>query len=202
MFPNVAHPIVSRFLDVSVTLTLFAVGFVMFAGAGSPMSQQFGWPTWVGSGLMVLLVMVTGLLDVDKMSNIISAITPAIVVAVVIAFAYTLFHLPSDTATLESLSSACPSPVQPWWLSALNYAGLALLLGVSMCLVIGGNHPNPREAGLGGLAGGALYTALLLMQAGVLYANIDRLRDADIPMLTLLSIIRPGSWSWSSSSWR
>ena len=81
----------------------------------------------------------------------------------------------------------------PWWLSALNYAGLALLLGVSMCLVIGGNHLDPRSAGLGGLAGGALYTVLLLMQCVVLYTHIGEVRDATVPMLTLFETLHPAA---------
>ena len=44
VFREVTHPFISRVLDVAVILTLFAVGFVMLAGAGSNMEQQFGWP--------------------------------------------------------------------------------------------------------------------------------------------------------------
>ena len=35
VFRQVARPVLSRVLDVSVTITLFAVGIVMLAGAGS-----------------------------------------------------------------------------------------------------------------------------------------------------------------------
>lgn len=191
VFRNVGHPVVSTFLDISVTLTLFAVGFVMLAGAGSTLEQQFGLPAWIGAGIMTLLVMATGMLDVDKVSSIISGVTPLIIVAVVVAFAYTMFHLPTDVSSIDALASQSESPVQPWWLSAMNYTGLALILGVSMCLVIGGNYPDPREAGWGGLAGGALYTVLLLMSAIVMFLNFPNLGEADIPMLSLFATMHP-----------
>jgi uncharacterized membrane protein YkvI len=191
VFRHVAHPVLSKVLDVSITITLFAVGLVMLAGAGSTLEQQFGLPSWIGAGLLTVLVMVTGLLDVDKVSAIISGVTPLIIVAVIVGFVYTMLNLPSDLAALDAIATQADSPVRPWWLSALNYTGMALLLGVSMCLVIGGSNPNPREAGWGGVAGGALYTVLLLMAAAILYLNIARIGAAEVPMLELFDSMHP-----------
>ena len=191
VFRSVSYPVVAKLLDLSVTITLFSIGFVMFAGAGSSLGQHFGMPTWIGSVIMLILVMVTGLLDVDKVSNIISFVTPLIILAVVFAFVYTMLHLPSDASSLNELASSQESSVAPWWLSALNYNGLALILGVSMCLVIGGSNTDPREAGWGGLAGGILYTILLLMAAITLYLNIEQIAGSPVPMLRLFENINP-----------
>ncbi|MBE8526784.1 hypothetical protein ILP97_56585 [Amycolatopsis sp. H6(2020)] len=191
VFRSVSYPVIAKLLDASVTITLFAIGFVMLAGAGSNLQQQFGLPAWIGSAIMLVLVMVTGLLDVDRVSNIISAVTPLIIIAVCAAFLWTLFHLPSDLSALDHLAAAQESPVSPWWVSALNYNGLALILGVSMCLVIGGNNTDPREAGWGGLAGGILYTVMLIMAAVTLYANTAVVGDSSVPMLKLFEHIHP-----------
>lgn len=191
VFSNISHPVMSKILDTAVTVTLFCVGFVMLAGAGSNIEQQFGIPPWVGAAVMLVLVLITGMFDVDKVSSIISNITPAIIIAVVVAFGYTMFHIPSDFGSVESLSVQQDSPVRPWWLSALNYNGLALLLGVSMSLVIGGNHANPRSAGRGGLWGGLLYTVMLLMAAVTLYFNMAAVGGAAVPMLALFESMHP-----------
>ena len=66
VFKKTAHPIVSRILDISVTLTLFCIGFVMLAGAGSNLQQQFGLAPWLGSLIMTCVVLAAGMLDVDK----------------------------------------------------------------------------------------------------------------------------------------
>ena len=191
VFRRIAHPAISRTLDLAVIATLFCVGFVMLAGAGSNLEQQFGLPTWIGSLIMLVLVATTGLLDVDKVSNIISAVTPLLILAVLTAFVYTLFNLPEGVGRLSELAMQEESPVSPWWLSALNYNGLALILGVSMSLVIGGAHSNLRAAGRGGLIGGVIYTILLAMAAFTLLMNIETVAGDDVPMLSLFESMHP-----------
>lgn len=191
VFRNVSHPVMSKALDISVTATMFAIGFVMLAGAGANLEQQFDFPAWIGSAIMVALVMVTGLMNVDKVSSVISLLTPLIIVAVIVAFVYTMLNLPGETATLTELAQEQESPVSPWFLSALNYNGLALMLGVSMCLVIGGNYSNPKEAGVGGLAGGLLYTVMLVMAGVTLLLNMDKVEGTDVPMLELFNSMHP-----------
>jgi len=191
VFKHVSHPIVSSLVDWSITLTLFGIGFVMLAGAGSTLEQQLGLPAWAGAAIMTALVMMTGMLDVDRVSDIISWITPAIVVAVVIAFIYTMFNIPEDFGVINDIALQAASPVQPWWLSAINYSCMALMLGVSMCLVIGGNTPNLRIAGWGGLGGGALFTILLLMMAIILLFNIEQVGDSEVPMLSMFGSMHP-----------
>lgn len=191
VFRNITHPIISRILDVAVILTLFAVGFVMLAGAGSNMEQQFGWPAWVGSLLMLVLVMVTGMFDVDKVSQVIGLLTPTIIIAVLFVGTYTLLHMPESVDAAISASEAIESPIPNWLVSALNYNGLALILAVSMSLVIGGDNISPREAGVGGIVGGAVYAVLMAIAGFSLLMNAENVGDSDIPMLTLVDNVHP-----------
>ncbi|MBD4423968.1 hypothetical protein GUG96_00605, partial [Xanthomonas citri pv. citri] len=62
---------------------------------------------------------------------------------------------------------------------------------VSMCLVIGGSITHPSEASLGGLTGGLMYTALLLMASTLLYLGYAEIGRADVPMLRLSASIAP-----------
>ena len=193
VFRSVSAPLMSRFLDIAVSLTLLAMGIVMLAGAGSTLEQQFGLPAWIGSAIMAGVVMLTGLLDVNKVTNIISAVTPLIFVAVIVAFVYALMQLPVDFTAAHELAVQADSPVSPWWLSAINYTCMALMLGVSMSLVIGGNTLDPRDAARGGLWGGAVYTVLLIMNAFALLVTFDAVGDADVPMLQLFQTIHPAA---------
>ena len=187
VFRKVSHPIVSKMLDVAVIFTLFAVGFVMLAGAGSNLAQQFGWPTWVGSTAMMVLVLVTGLLDVDKVSNVIGLLTPTIIIAVIVLLGYTLMNMPADSAAVIDTASQTDTPIGNWLVSALNYNGLALILAVSMSLVIGGDHISPREAGWGGIIGGFVYSILLAIAGFVLLMGADKIVGSDVPMLVLVN---------------
>lgn len=183
LFRKVTHPIVSKLLDIAVIFTLFAVGFVMLAGAGSNMAQQFGWPAWVGSTLMLVLVLVTGLLDVDKVSNVIGLLTPTIIIAVIALLIYTLMNMPENTGEVIDIASQTEAPIGNWLLSAVNDNGLALILAVSMSLVIGGDHISPREAGWGGVT----YAILLGISGFVLLMGADKIGDSDVPMLVLVN---------------
>ncbi|KAA8723040.1 YkvI family membrane protein [Corynebacterium phocae] len=189
VFQRVAHPWISRFLDLAVILTLFAIGVVMLAGAGSNLAQQFGTANWVGSTIMLVLVLVAGMLDVGKVSKVISGITPLIVVAVVGLGVHTAFNLPEDIGLAMNTAAQTPSPIDHWLLSALNYSGLALILALSMSLVIGGDNSNPKEAGRGGLLGGFAYAVLMATAAFALVMNAEVAANDDIPLLTLVNQI-------------
>lgn len=191
VFKEVSHPLISKFLDVSVVVTLFAVGFVMLAGAGSNVNQQFDVPAWIGSLIMVVLVMAAGMLNVDKVSKVIGMLTPSIIIAVAALAIYTALNLPDDVSGAIATSGEMESPIGHWLLSALNYNGLALIMAVSMTLVIGGDNINPREAGAGGILGGVIYLIMLGLAGFALIMNAEAIGDSDIPMLQLVEDISP-----------
>ena len=140
---------------------------------------------------MLVLVMITGMLNVDKVSKVIGAITPSIIIAVIFVAVYTLMHMPPDIGQAMETSSQIEAPIGNWLVSALNYNGLALLLAVSMSLVIGGDHISPREAGLGGIVGGIIYLIMMALAGFALFMNSDSAGDTDIPMLQLVDDINP-----------
>src|SRR5699024_12060532 len=63
-------------LPIFIIFTLFGVGVVMVAGAGSTLHQQFGLAPFIGSLLMTVLVICTVMLNVKKVIAIIGSITP------------------------------------------------------------------------------------------------------------------------------
>src|SRR5699024_12275077 len=115
---------VSSLLFVAVLFSLFAVVFVMLAGACSNLAQQFGWPTWVGSTAMMVLVLVTGLLDVDKVSNVIGLLTPTIIIAVIVLLGYTLMNMTADTTSVIETDSKTDTTSDYRLDSSMNSKGL------------------------------------------------------------------------------
>ncbi|WP_050859126.1 hypothetical protein [Corynebacterium pseudotuberculosis] len=188
---SISHPIIARILDISVLITLFATGVVMFAGSGSNLNQQFGLPLWVGTVLMLVLVLLAGLLDVDKITNVIGAITPLIIIFAGIAIVYALATSDADTESLNAAASTINGAAPHWTLSALNYVGLALMMGVSMAIIIGGNSFDTHAAGLGGLLGGLVFGVMLTFAALALFRSADKVAGDDVPMLTIVNEIHP-----------
>ncbi|MCT1600962.1 hypothetical protein M3E18_00635 [Kocuria sp. p3-SID1433] len=65
------------------------------------------------AGLMTLLELGAGQLDVDRVSSIISGITPLVVIAVLAAFLRTMSDLPQDLSQLCTVAQQAESPVRP-----------------------------------------------------------------------------------------
>ena len=193
VYDKISGPIVSRVLDWGTLATLFSIGFVMFAGGGSTISQQFeGVPIWVGGAVMLVLVLLVGLLDVNKVSNVIGAITPFIIVFVVLATGYTIIVTDVDWSSANEFAvNNVESPINNWWTAALNYTGLNVMCAVSMSIVIGGNILDNRAVGVGGLIGGFFYLLLLALLVLSLYMVAPDVHEEDLPVLMLIHNVNP-----------
>lgn len=181
-----------RFLDYSLSISQFCIGFVMLAGAGANLKQQFGLPLWVGSALMCVLVLITGLLDVDRVSALLGYITPLMVVLIIVAIVYGLATVDADWATASATAQeTVPQPLPNWLFATLNYVGLCMFSGISMAILIGGSSWNTKAAGWGGFAGGMLFAVLLIALTVTFILQIDFVHDSDLPILLLLNQINP-----------
>jgi uncharacterized membrane protein YkvI len=191
VFQLISQPWVARFLDVAIITTLFAIGFVMFAGGGANMAQQFGWPVWLGASLTLLAVLASGMFDVDKVSAMIGAIAPFIIVFLIGATVWTLATAEYDIVSLDRTARAVQTSLPNWWLAALNYVGLCAISGVSMTIVMGGSLFDSRAAGVGGLVGGGMFLVLLVLAVAALFVRVDLIGDDALPMLTLVNLVHP-----------
>ncbi|MDR7330789.1 YkvI family membrane protein [Corynebacterium guangdongense] len=188
---RLSHRVVARILDTATIVTLFAIGFVMFAGGGSNLNQQFGWPTWVGALIMLALVIVTGLMDVNKVTMVIGTITPFVIVFILFVTIWTLATSEYNWAELNLAAQDVQTTLPNWWMSALNYVGLCVMTAVSMAIVIGGNFIDTRAAGLGGLLGGMFFLVMLLLLVLALFLQVETVSGAALPVLELINDIHP-----------
>ena len=194
VFRSVSRPWVARYMDITTVFTLFCIGFVMVAGAGANLEQQFGLPTWAGSTIMVVLLLLSGLLDIDRLTNVFSFITPLLIICLIAAFVITLTNMPSDFSHLNEIAQTNQSASGTfgnWLITALNYATLVMIMDVSMMLVFAGSHMNPALAGRGGLLGGIIFAVLLLMLTFILFANMADVMGADMPLLMVFDNMHP-----------
>ena len=188
---SISSKVTSRILDIATIVTLFSIGFVMFAGAGANLNQQFGLPVWVGAVLMLALTIGFGMLDVDKVTASIGFLTPFLLGFVVIGCGWTLVNAHPDWSALNAAAAQVDTTLPNWWISALNYTGLNVMCVASMALVIGGNQLDTRAAGLGGVFGGLGYLVMLMLLAVSLLVKIDVVAGNDMPLLSLITDLNP-----------
>lgn len=192
VFTSVTSKTLARFVDYSITFTQFCIAFVMLAGAGANLNQQWGLATWVGAAIMAVAVVAVSLLDVDKVTTILGSITPLIIAVLLVAVISTGIHPPTDFASaarfaIDNVSTTLPS----WWVSTFNYIGIALMGGISMGIVMGGDLIDVRVAGRGGVFGGLLFGIMLLLMVVTMIFNVEDVYTEPLPTLAIINSVHP-----------
>ncbi|MGI8315938.1 YkvI family membrane protein [Halobacillus mangrovi] len=178
-------------VDYVIIFTLFGVGVVMIAGAGSIPSQQFGLPPVFGIILMSVIVMATIMMNVGKVVNVIGSITPFLIVMVVMVSIYSLTTMDLSFSSLQSTAVEQPKALSNWFVSALNYVSFNVAVGASMSLLMGGNEEDERTSAIGGLLGGLTLGLLIVLSHLAIFSKVDVVASFDMPMLKLVDDISP-----------
>ncbi|SFK09828.1 Uncharacterized membrane protein YkvI [Halobacillus dabanensis] len=178
-------------VDYVIILTLFGVGVVMIAGAGSIPSQQFGMSPLVGVIIMSIIVMATVMMNVDKVVNIIGSITPFLILTVIIISIYSLFTMDQPFSDLNSVAVEQPSSLSNWFLSAINYVSFNVAVGASMSLLMGGNEKDERTSALGGLLGGLGLGIMIVLSHLAIFSKVETVAAYDMPILALVDSLSP-----------
>lgn len=191
VFERITHPVLRRVIDVVLIFSAFTMGFVMLAGAGANLQQQFGVPTWAGSLLCALLVILTAFLDFDRIMNVIGVFTPIIMIAIAVLAIYSLVTPHAGIAELNAAVRKVTPALPNLWLATINYFALCVVGGIAMAFVLGGSILRIGEARRAGRIGGVLIALVLGADALALYLNVDRIWDVNVPALEIARSIHP-----------
>ncbi|SEH40899.1 Uncharacterized membrane protein YkvI [Halobacillus karajensis] len=178
-------------VDYVIILTLFGVGVVMVAGAGSIPSQQFGLPSLVGVIFMSILVVAIIMMNVDKVVNVIGSITPFLIITVVMISVYSLFTMDQSFSELNPVAVDQPSSLSNWFISAINYVSFNVAVGASMSLLMGGNEKDEKISALGGLLGGLGLGSMIVLSHLAIFSKVDTVAAYDMPILALVDGLSP-----------
>lgn len=182
---------VTKFMDFSLILNCFLMGFVMIAGAGSNLQQQFGFAPWVGALVCTLMIIFIGMLDFDKVTKVIGAFTPLVIIFAIIGGIYTIVTVNPDWKILDMIGKSLPSALPNIGVSTVNYFGLCMISGISMAFVLGGSEIDSAGAGISGMLGGLLVAILSGVVGITLFLSLESVSDADIPMQIVLGKVHP-----------
>lgn len=178
-------------IDVLLAFFLFGVGVIMIAGSGSLFSQHFNIPSIYGYIVLTLIVIVTLTLNLDRIITIISWITPYAFILIIGLTVYSLFISNTSIAELDQIASSQLSASPNWILSTFLHPSFNVSIAFAVLAMIGATEKDKKSAKRGAIIGGvALGLIAVIINIGV-YANIDKLQGADLPMLQLASDINP-----------
>ncbi|MFJ7952611.1 hypothetical protein ACIQZG_13895 [Lysinibacillus sp. NPDC096418] len=182
---------VGTILDVLITFFLFGVAVVMFAGSGSTFNQMFGIDPMIGSIFMVVITILTLLLNVKNIINIIALVTPYLMGIIFIILIYSIFTMDLTITQQDVLAKEQPSAASNWFIGALLYVSYNIAAGAAMLIVMGGTVKDRKVAGLGGLFGGLMLGALILLINITMFVKMDIVGGTAMPTLELAKQIHP-----------
>lgn len=188
---RLSGPHLGKIVDGIIIITLFGVGVVMVAGAGSLLKQHFGIPAGVGSGIMTVLIVLTVLMPINRVISLIGSITPFLIVALAVICIYSLFSYDRSLSELEPIALSIDSSLPNWFISAINYVSFNIAVGAGMSLVMGGSEPNRKIATLGGFIGGLGVGVLILIAHMAIFLKVDVIKGFDLPLLKIIQDISP-----------
>ena len=191
VFEQIARPALRRIIDVVLVFSAFTMGFVMLAGAGANLEQQFGLPAWLGSALCAVLVVLTAFLNFDRIMRVIGVFTPIIMVAIAVLMIYSLVTPHASVAELDAAARNVTPALPNLVFSTLNYFALCVVGGIAMAFVLGGSILRIGEARRAGHIGGVLIALVLGADAVALYLNVDRIWNFDVPALEIARSVHP-----------
>ena len=191
VFEQIARPALRRIIDVVLVFSAFTMGFVMLAGAGANLEQQFGLPSWAGGAVCAVLVVLTAFLNFDRIMNVIGVFTPIIMVAITVLMIYSLVTPHASVAELDAAARNVTPALPNLVFSTLNYFALCVVGGIAMAFVLGGSILRIGEARRAGHIGGVLIALVLGADAVALYLNVDRIWNFDVPALEIARSVHP-----------
>lgn len=188
---EISHPVIYRILDIALIITCFIFGFVMTAGAGANLNQQFGMPFWVGAFLCTALTIVVSFLDFKKIIGVIGVFTPMILVMIAIIFMTNVLGRHWDFEEMNRISQTIQSPFSSVWMSVVNYFAVCVMSAIAMAFVMGGSIFKINEAEKSGAWGGFMVGVIFFITTLILFANSDKVVKADVPMLAIAKEVNP-----------
>lgn len=180
-----------KVIDYVLVFFLYGVMVIMLAGGGSAFEESFGIPSWIGSFIMMIAMVITLMLDFDKILTALGAVTPFLVIIVMIIAVFSFINPSVSFGELNQYSDISKTPTGYWWLDAVTYSGIVLAMAFSILSIMGAQSRTHKVARHGGLYGGVILLVLMLLMNGGLVSKMDVTSTADLPTLVLAAEIHP-----------
>ena len=191
VFSKISHPIINKIIDFTLISGSFIMGFVMVAGAGSNIHQQFGLPSWAGALICTMLIVAVAFLNFEKIIKVLGVFTPVIIAIIILVTAYTFIGKKYDFYQLDTVAKTIKPAVSNIWFSVINYYSLCAITAVSMAFVLGGSVVRITAARKGGALGGALIGVIIICAAGYAcsFGGFKKLISILYPILGYMGIL-------------
>jgi len=184
---------VGMFYDYFSILFIYMSFFVMIAGAGSTLQQQYGLPTYVGGIGIACAAGTTVLFGLDNIVKILGKIGPVIVV---FSIALGIISIAKNPGGIAAAEAAIPSMTlmkasTNWLFAAMSYVGFCMLWLAAFLTAMGKTANSQKEARIGGALGAAGFSLAVIVVSLGLMAHFQEVAGTMVPTLHLAGKIHP-----------
>ena len=188
---------IGTFFDYFSVIFLFMSFWVMIAGAGAAVHQQFGLPNWMGGIIIGGVTLITLFFGFNKLVDIIGAIGP---VTTILAIVLGVAGILMNPGGIGEISVKVPPLVENgtilqagtnWFMACASYVGFCMMWLAIFMTNLGKTANSRKEAGYGAIFGALFYAIAVLVLMFGLAANVDDVAGTQIPTLVLAREISP-----------
>lgn len=182
-----------KYIETIFQIFLYGVYVIMIAGAGATLSEYFGINPMIGRVGMAVFAFFTVILGLTKVGEILGGIGTIIILFTLAIGAWSLM---TNIGGLKGTSEIIPTldiiKAPGGWLgSGVIYPAYNAIVVIILSCSLGRNAKSSKEAVYGGLLGGVLFGAsILVMNLGII-AHIKEIYDKQVPTLELVNSISP-----------
>jgi Uncharacterized membrane protein len=189
--------VVGTFFDYFSAIFVYMSFWVMIAGAGALVNQQFGLPNWLGGTVVGLATLITLYFGFNRLVGIVGSIGPVVSIIVILIGVAGIMMNPGG---LFTLAEKVPPLVEDgtilqagtnWFVACASYVGFCMMWLAVFMTNLGKTANSKKEASYGAIFGVFLFTMTVLLLMLGLSANVSEVAGAQIPTLILIKKIKP-----------
>lgn len=184
---------IGAFFDWFAVIFSFASYFVMIAGSGATLQQQFGINPIIGGVVIAVLAGVTVMFGLNRLVDIIGKIGPVIIIMCLLAG---IIGIVNGNLSLSEGGAMIPdsgiiAAADTWYMSMVSYLGFGMLWFAPFLAAIGKDEKNPKDAQLGTIMGVLVLTLAILVIGISIIKNVDIVGSSQIPLSLILEKSSP-----------
>jgi uncharacterized membrane protein YkvI len=193
VLPAVCGRPLARLVDLSVAAMSFGGLAVMFAAAGAIMTQESGWPVWLGGLLMVGLTLATCAHGLGGIARVNAVAVFAMVAVALVICGWTLAAPPPAAQPPAATLREAFQPVAWWPAASVLYVAYNLLLATGVMVPLAGACATRAVARRGAVLACAVLLVTALVSHLALHRSWDQVAGAEVPMAQLAARLGGGA---------
>ena len=193
IFTYLCGKYIGKIFKLLMPIFFFCSFVVMLSGAGASINQYYGVSKNLGSFILAILTLASVLLGINKVISILGNIGPMIaLISIGVGIVTISRNLDSLYIANEVIGTLnMTKAVDNWWMTAIVYSGLNLIIATPFLTGVGATANNKSNCIWGGIIGGIVFTlAAVTLNMGII-ADIQNTYITEIPTLYMAEKIGP-----------